>query len=404
TLNDGNDRIALTGERHGFAAPISPEGELNYTYPRMSRVIQTMVANKSKLASMNEVYDDLNLAFIPDYFMTEYHYPKSEKALQLKMNLERNRTFASWETVARAMLLMNYRFTATDIQNKDIDTSKALVVFSASYMAQHIQEKLVSYLNKGGKLFLYGEVPVYDMEQNPCTLLKDALGIKSIENVQGEQHYYLSAYGEGYHETRLGYAQVYDVKEGTTVLKIYGTDGISAFKTNVGLGKCMVLSGNYNCDLKFFKMCLEYLDATPGLTHDCTYHGIFMTENENECGESYLHILNLDGFDKEFNVYRNGQVLFDGHQIRLNHKDGLLLPLNIQFENVLVNYSTAEMIKMNNDEMHVRLNHKADIISITTAKDLVESSSYCVEVQGEVKIIRPSSTVDLDQPLVIQFV
>jgi beta-galactosidase len=27
--NDGNDRIAFTGERHGFAAPLSPEGELN---------------------------------------------------------------------------------------------------------------------------------------------------------------------------------------------------------------------------------------------------------------------------------------------------------------------------------------------------------------------------------------
>lgn len=151
-------------------------------------------------------------------------------------------------------------------------------------------------------------------------------------------------------------------------------------------------------------MCFEYLDATPGLTHDCTYHGIFMTENQNECGESYLHILNLDGFDKEFNVYRNGEVLFDGHQIRLNHKDGLLLPLHMQFKNVFVNYSTAEIIEINDNDMHFRLNHKADIISITTDKEVVEGTNYCIEVNGDVKIIRPASIADLSQPLVIRLV
>lgn len=37
---DGNDRIAATGERHGFAAPIDPEG---------TRIIRTLVwLNPSK--------------------------------------------------------------------------------------------------------------------------------------------------------------------------------------------------------------------------------------------------------------------------------------------------------------------------------------------------------------------
>ncbi|HEU0163511.1 MAG TPA: beta-galactosidase, partial [Thermomicrobiales bacterium] len=34
---DGNDRISFTGERHGTSAPVNPEGELNYTYPRLAR-------------------------------------------------------------------------------------------------------------------------------------------------------------------------------------------------------------------------------------------------------------------------------------------------------------------------------------------------------------------------------
>jgi len=34
----------FTGERHGFAAPLSPEGELNHTWPRMQRAIRAVDA------------------------------------------------------------------------------------------------------------------------------------------------------------------------------------------------------------------------------------------------------------------------------------------------------------------------------------------------------------------------
>lgn len=406
-LNDGNDRIAFTGERHGFAAPISPEGELNYTYPRMARVIKTIMTHKKKLASMNEGYDQLALAFIPDYFMTEYHYPNSEKSRELKMNLEKHRGYAAWETVARAALLMNQRFTALDIQNKEINTDKTLLVFSARYMAADIQKKLVNHLLAGGNLFLYGEVPVYDMEQNLCMILADALGIKSIENIEGAQHFYLSVYGDGFAsdrpETRIAYAQTYKFEKGEPLLRVYGTDAITAFTTEVGDGRCLVLSGNYNTDLEFFKRCFDYLEAQPEFSHDCHYHGIFMTSNQNEQDEQYLHLLNLDGFDKVFQVYQKGEVLFEGHKIHLNHKDGLLLPLHVQFGDVHINYSTAEIVQVSDQALHLRLNHPSDVISIQTTKDIVESNQYEVRIEGETKWVTPVSTARAEDELVIQF-
>ena len=33
-VGDGNDRIAFTGERHGFAAPIDPEGRREHDATR----------------------------------------------------------------------------------------------------------------------------------------------------------------------------------------------------------------------------------------------------------------------------------------------------------------------------------------------------------------------------------
>lgn len=406
-LKDGNNRVAFTGERHGFAAPISPEGELNYTYPRMKRVIKTMMANKEKLAAMNEVYDKLVLAFIPDYFMTEYHYPMSEKSKDLKMNLEKHRGYSAWETVARAALLLNQRFTAYDIQNKEIDFNKTLLVFSASYMSTQIQQKLADYLNKGGNLFLYGEVPIYDMEQNPCTILAGALGIKEINNIEGQQHYYLSVYGDGMMsdrpETRITYAQTYEISEGEALLRVYGTDAITSFKKSIGLGKCLVLSGNYNTDLEFFKRCFDYLEASPELSHDCSHHGIFMTTNQNISNEQYLHILNLDGFNKSFHVFHKGKSLFDGNKVHLNHKDGLLLPINITVNNICINYSTAEIIEIKDDELTFRLNHEEDVISLTTDRMIIECEEYLIKEQGAYKIITPVKPVVPDKELIIKF-
>ena len=40
-----------------------------------------------------------------------------------------------------------------------------------------IQSKLVRFLEAGGRILLFGEVPQFDMEGNQCTLLADALGV-----------------------------------------------------------------------------------------------------------------------------------------------------------------------------------------------------------------------------------
>ena len=118
SLGDGNDRIAFTGEHHGFAAPVGPEGKLNYTFPRMARSIKTMMAVADKIAAMDEERDNISFAFIPDYYMTEYRYPKSDKMAEVIANIRSNRAYGSWESMGRAMLLMGYRFGAVDIQNK----------------------------------------------------------------------------------------------------------------------------------------------------------------------------------------------------------------------------------------------------------------------------------------------
>lgn len=405
-VGDGNDRIASTGERHGFAAPIGPEGDYNYTFPRMSRVNQTVMAVGDKLAAMDEDRDDVSFAFIPDYYMTEYRYPGSEVMREILSNIEANRGSGAWEIMGRAMLLNGYRYTAVDIQNKPllIDKTPVLVLPSARYMDSGIQEKLVNYLQEGGKILHYGEVPLYDMEGKDCTILADALNVKYKSYSRDSHRHYLSIYGDSWAESqpeiRSYFAQGFETGEKVMpILRVYGSDDICGFESEVGSGRAIVVAGAYRCDLPFFKKALERLGATARLTHDFKHHGIFMTSTSNREGERFVHLLNLDGFDKEFTVTEGEEKLFDGRKILLQSKDGVMLPINLSLENVKIAYSTAEIAAVNEGSINFRLTQAQDVIAFENGTKILSSEDYEVEESQELTLVKSKKHAKVDDQL-----
>ncbi|MDM5315016.1 beta-galactosidase [Fictibacillus sp. b24] len=405
-VDDGNDRIASTGERHGFAAPIGPEGDYNYTFPRMSRVNQSVMAVSDKLAQMDEERDDVSFAFIPDYYMTEYRYPKSEVMREILSNIEANRGAGAWEIMGRAMLLNGYRFTAVDVQNKPLDVTKTpvLALPSARYMDSAIQQKLVNYLNDGGKILLYGEVSLFDMEGKECTILADALGVTSKGYHRDRYKNYLSIYGDnwasGQPEIRSGFAQGFEVAEGVTpILRVYGSNDVCGFESEVGNGCAIVVAGSYRCDLPFFKKALERLGSRAKLTNDCHYHGIFMTSTSNVDGERFIHLLNLDGFDKEFTIYEDGEALFGGRKLLLQSKDGVMLPVNLAVGNAKIAYATAEITGVSADHIDFRLTQVEDVIAFDSGTKILPSEDYVIEENNELTLVRSKKHAKVDDQL-----
>ncbi|MGM7702760.1 beta-galactosidase [Pseudalkalibacillus sp. Hm43] len=410
TFDDGNDRIAHTGERHGFAAPVSPEGELNYTFPRMARATRTMMAVADKLAVMEEEHDNVSFAFIPDYFMTESRYPESEQMREMYQNIEANRAPAAWENLARAMLLAGYRFGSVDIQNKPLDpkATPVLVLASALYLDRTVQQKLVDYMNVGGRIMLYGQVPNYDLEAKPCTILAEALGVKHKAVRSGDAHFALSVYGVGRAESRpeirTHMAQEFDIQGAIEpFLRVYGSDEVCGFHTQVGDGEATVIATVYNCQIEFYKEMLESLGTKAALQHDCKFHGIFMTSTANKEGERFIHLLNLDGFDKTFSIYENGNELFNGRSIELQSKDGVMLPINMTIGDVKINYSTAEIQKSSGSTIEFRLTQSEDVISVTTDRDIDESDDYLIEQRRDQTLITSRKHAKVDDKLIISF-
>jgi beta-galactosidase len=406
---DGNDRIAITGERHGFAAPVGPEGQLNYTYPRMARVNQTVMAAADKLASMREERDGVAFAFIPDYYMTEYRYPHSDRWNEIAGNLQANRAGGAWEITARAILLAGYRFGAVDVQHQPLDPQQtaALVVPSARYMHAHVQRKLAEYVQAGGGVLLYGEVPLYDMEGNDCTLLADALGVKHKGYERSKEHYYLSLCAEGWAaprpEVRSYFAQVFEPGGADVLLRVYGTGEVCGFEAKAGQGRAIVIAAAYRCDIPLFRTALERLGVTPALEHDCPEHGVFMTSTASDRGEKFLHLLNLDGFDKEMHLYERGVKLFGGRTFTLAAREGVMLPLNVVYPGFKIIYSTAELTRVTERSLEVRLTQSRDVIALETEKTVLPSEHYQVEQEGCTTLIYSNKHAKVDDRLEILF-
>ncbi|EXX86707.1 glycosyl hydrolase [Paenibacillus darwinianus] len=408
-LGDGNDRIAFTGERHGFAAPVGPDGELRYTYLRMARVNKTVLAVADKLAVMDEERDDVAFAFIPDYYMTEYRYRQSAKMREIVQNIEANRAHGPWEIMARAMLLAGYRFGSVDVQNRPIDPGKTKVIAlpSARYMHAHIQRKLADFMVSGGSVLLYGEVPLYDMEGKHCTILADALGVEPKGARRVEENYYLSLCADGWAaprpEVRSHFAQIFEHGNTQPIMRVYGTDEVCAFEAEVGKGKAVVFAAAYRCDIPLFREALERLGATAGITQDGPYHGVFVTSTATQDGERFIHMLNLDGFDKEIHIYDKGQPLFEGRSFVLSGKDGVMLPVNVVYHGVKIVYSTAEITAVTERSLQFRLTQPEDIIAIGTDREIMPSGDYVCERSGSVTLVRSRKHARVDDRLTIGF-
>jgi beta-galactosidase len=408
--NDGDDRIGTTGERHGIAAPVSPEGKPGYTYPRLARVTRTVRAVADKLARMEEQHDPVAVGFIPDYFMTEHHPPGSASVQRIVRNLESRRAGGSWEIMARAMLLNGYRFGAADIQNRPLDprATPVLALGSASYMAPAVQRRLVDYLGAGGGLLLYGDVPRYDMEGRPCRILADALGVKRIADRTPASDRYLSVLAtaaDGWAprpEVPTRRAQALSVPRATPLLQLHGGKEVCGFEARVGKGRAVVIATDYPCDLSFFRTALRRLGAKAGLEHGCADHGVVMTSTANPEGERFLHLINLDGFAKTLHLAENGKPLFV-KPLALQPRDGVMLPLGVTLGGVTIRRSTAEITGVGKRSLELRLTQDRDVIELQTARELLPGRDYTVERRGDAIIVTSRKQARVDDRLVLRF-
>jgi beta-galactosidase len=343
-VGDGNDRISFTGERHGTAAPVGPEGQRGMTYARTREVVRAVTLHEPWLARMSEERDGVQLGLVLDAYATEYHHPGSALMTEVVEDLRRHRGAGPRRALVRSMLLAGYRFGAVHLERHD--PTGVVALSSGRFLSEAVQRRLAAHVEDGGGLLLLGRVPERDLSGEPCTVLADTLGIKAGDLAWGSSHYYPSVVAHGWAapwpETRVGWRQEVVAEAGETVLT--DVDGVvCGVEVTAGAGRAIVLSAELPSDAGLFRRALERLGATPGLELSAEVPGAFVTTTRTGDGQRMLHVTNISGHTNPTTVSLDGTPLAGGEALHLPPRSGHLLALGLDTPAGRVEWASAEL-------------------------------------------------------------
>ncbi|MCM3720211.1 beta-galactosidase [Fictibacillus phosphorivorans] len=344
------ENIGLFGKRHDWQAPLTKDGKKSphyYTIQHIGKMLQ--VFEGSLIETKPEV--DTHFGFYPDYYMTEFH---DEHTKDMTDQIQHKRDAYLYNGIAKALRVNNIVYDAVNLLDDDeLDPRKlpTLWMFSTEWMDENIQQKLVNYMENGGKLILFPTVPVKTMKNVPCTILKDYIGVA----VKGHKHH--------------GFVQIDETENViTNQLEIYETESgafawtedekeVVAFEKKLGKGTLIMFgigmdhSFNYQNDLivqlaeragiKSRFQLDEELDLTVRTSPD---HG------------SYLFIQNFDEYKKKTTLHYKGKPLFDGKELTVPQRAGLMLPIDVPLRDDLsITYGTGEIYHLKQEQNKLEL-------------------------------------------------
>jgi beta-galactosidase len=114
--------------------------------------------------------------------MTEVNNAFTQEATNI---ITHQREVILCDFIARGLALTHRPFDMVELTRSDLDVARTPLcwVMMEKQCPIAVQQKLVDYVNQGGKLILVGRMCVEDCNHKPCTILKDAL---EIQNINGD--------------------------------------------------------------------------------------------------------------------------------------------------------------------------------------------------------------------------
>ena len=303
-VHDGNDRIGFTGERHGTAAPIGPEGQRGDTFEATQNAVRAIRAAEPWLAAADQELDNLSLGLILDAYATEYTHPDSAAMLDATSDLRLHRGAGERRALARSALMLGYRFDATHLERSSVRDGTdgrpaCLLVATARHMDAAVQQRLVDHVESGGCLVALGPVPEVDLSGAACRVLADALGLIPGPVLNDGPHRYPSVVAHGwaapFPETRVGWLQSLEGSAGEVVLSDTGGTACGV-EVPYGSGRAIVLAAALLTSPLLFGRALDRLGVRRGLELTASKPGVFATTTRDAADNRLLHVINLSGY------------------------------------------------------------------------------------------------------------
>jgi beta-galactosidase len=186
-------------------------------------------------------------------------------------------------------------------------------------------------------------VPDRDHDGVPCTVLADALGVRTYPRVEATPHYFPSVVDPaGAAEVRVGHLQPLGVSGGEPLLTEVGTGRPVAALVEAGAGRALIVACDPPCHLPWWRDALALLDVRPRFTHDGG-PGVVVTSTVDGAGQRLLHLLNVAPTPTALALTFRGRPLLGGRRLRLPARAGLMLPYGVRVGPATLVETTGEL-------------------------------------------------------------
>ena len=206
------------------------------------------------------------------------------------------------------------------------------------------QQKLVEYVQQGGRLILAGRMCEETFDHAPCTILQEAIGIQGLHGDPPFVPASIQAFD--YHDIPVSFLETYsgDFDE------VFATSAEGqpvGFIKQLGRGRVMVfgaaLAANTLDDLDILHQMANRMDCSPLFTVS-EWADVRLSEGENG---SFLFVNNYQDDPIETTISSAGLPLLGGHSLSLPARRGVILPLEWQLKpGVMIHYLTSEVIEV----------------------------------------------------------
>lgn len=333
-VGDGNDRIAFTGERHGFAAPIRPEGDLAPWFAETAQFTRAVTDAAELLRAARPERPSVTIGFVVDHYMTEYRYPGSRREAEFVAELERFRGSGPREIMTRALVVGGYAPDATLIDGPgalaDLPTDRVLALAPTPFLDDDLQLALADWVRRGGRLLLSGPVPQHDMEGRPATALTDALGLQV--GVRDESGLHAMTYaatpgrtpfvapsvtpeGPAWHgaEVAVGFAQPLTAcradAEVAPLAHLARSGEPCVVDVRLGAGRVIAAAADLPCLPEIWDALLARLGAAPRIRVTSDSRGVVVVPCRTPEGVEVVHVINVSPWDTSVVLERDGRPL-----------------------------------------------------------------------------------------------
>lgn len=341
-----NDPLLSPVKRHNWGHPVREDGSLRSHYHRYPQLSAALAAYGDAL-TLARPQTVTAIGFRLDDFMTEVNTPATEEATRLLTYLRETILF---DFIARGLALTHRPFRALELQRAVLDPQETPTLW---VMLHHrceaaIQQKLLDYVQAGGRLALIGRLPQEDEAGRPCTLLRDALGLTAVHSDPPFSPSHITAFD--HEDVPVSFVETYTGAFDQVIASRHGE--AVGFVRTLGAGRLLVFGAALEADtledLDILHRLALTLDLPPAFTLT-RWADVRLSRGPQG---DFLFINNYQDDPLETSITwqrQKGEALplFDGMPVRLPARQGAILPLNWQVtEGVLVHFLTAEVRRL----------------------------------------------------------